>query len=525
MTRRTTGFTRRDAIARFGVALAATAFPSRLLHAAENLRFREDPFTLGVASGYPGPDTVVLWTRIAPSPLQPGGGVPHDAVIPVTWEIAADERMSEVVRSGVDYATPQWAHSIHAEPAGLKPDRLYWYRFTAGGRQSPIGRTRTAPRREAANARMRIAVASCQQYEHGYFLGYRHMLEDELNLILHVGDYIYETSWGQQRIRHHNAPEAITLDDYRARYALYRGERELQAAHACCPWLVTWDDHEVENDYAGATSEEDDPRDWFLARRAAAYQAYYEHMPLPRSALPYGPELRLFAQRSFGQLANVFMLDTRQYRAPLACTEPGRRTSRSANCDELRDPARSKLGRVQEGWLTSRMTSSRARWNLFASGTVMAYVDEQPGPGELFWNDGWNGYPVSRARFMDAIAETGIANPIVLTGDIHSFLAANHHRVPHDLGSAVVATEFVTTSISAQGIPQSTLDERRANNPNLLFANSERRGYLRLDLTGQRLQADLIALESVTDRNAGRFVQASFMVENGRPAAVLGSDS
>ncbi len=133
---------------------------------------------------------------------------------------------------------------------------------------------------------MRIAVASCQQYEHGYFLGYRHMLEDELDLILHVGDYIYETSWGQQRIRHHNAPEAITLDDYRARYALYRGERELQAAHACCPWLVTWDDHEVENDYAGATSEEDDPRDWFLARRAAAYQAYYEHMPLPRSALP-----------------------------------------------------------------------------------------------------------------------------------------------------------------------------------------------------------------------------------------------
>jgi phosphodiesterase/alkaline phosphatase D-like protein len=210
MTRRTTGFTRRDAIARFGVALAATTFPSRLLHAAENLRFREDPFTLGVASGYPGPETVVLWTRIAPSPLQPGGGVPHDAVIPVTWEIAADERMSDVVRSGVDYATPQWAHSIHAEPAGLKPDRSYWYRFTAGGRQSPIGRTRTAPRGDAANARMRIAVASCQQYEHGYFLGYRHMLEDELDLILHVGDYIYETSWGQQRIRHHNTPEAVT---------------------------------------------------------------------------------------------------------------------------------------------------------------------------------------------------------------------------------------------------------------------------------------------------------------------------
>ena len=195
------------------------------------------------------------------------------------------------------------------------------------------------------------------------------------------------------------------------------------------------------------------------------------------------------------------------------------------SCDELRDPARSKLGGVQEAWLKSRMARSRARWNLFGSGTVMAYVDEQPGPGEMFWNDGWNGYPVSRERFMETIVRTRIANPIVLSGDIHSFIAANHHGVPHDRESAVVATEFVTTSISSQGIPQRSLDDRRANNPNLLFANSERRGYLRLDLTAQRLQADLVALDSVTDRNAGRFVQASFVVEDGRPAALRGSDS
>ena len=337
MTNTRRGVTRREVVQYVGGALAAGAFPSSALRAADGLRFRGDPFTLGVASGYPGPETVVLWTRLAPEPFQPGGGVPRDAVVPVTWEVAADERMRTIVRSGVDYATADFAHSVHVEPTGLEPDRVYWYRFTAGGQRSPVGRTRTAPRADAANARLRLAVASCQQYEHGYFVGYRHMLDDELDLIVHVGDYIYETSWGQQRIRSHGAPEAVTLDDYRIRYALYRGERELQAAHAACPWLVTWDDHEVENDYAGAVSEEDDARDWFLARRAAAYQAYYEHMPLPRRALPFGADLRLYTQRSFGQLASICMLDTRQYRAPLACTEPGRRTSRSVNCAELND--------------------------------------------------------------------------------------------------------------------------------------------------------------------------------------------
>ncbi|MGH8178079.1 MAG: alkaline phosphatase D family protein [Steroidobacter sp.] len=518
MAQRTAKYSRRAAMVQLGGALAAATLPTRLLYAADALRFRADPFTLGVASGYPAPDTVVLWTRIAPAPFEPGGGIPNDAVIPVTWEVASDERMQKILRSGVDYSTAQWAHSIHAEPAGLEPGRDYWYRFTAGGKQSPIGRTRTAPRFDDANAHLRIAVASCQQYEHGYFNAYRHMLDDELDVIMHVGDYIYEASWGQNRIRSHNAPEVFTLDDYRARYALYRGERELQAAHAACPWLVTWDDHEVENDYAGAVSEEDDAREWFLARRAAAYQAYYEHMPLPRRAIPFGAEMGLFSQRSFGQLANVFMMDTRQYRAPLACTDPGRRTSRSVSCAELSDPARSKLGAAQEGWLASRMAASRARWNLFASGTVMAYVDERPGPGEVFWNDGWNGYPAARARLMETIAQSKVANPIILSGDIHSFLAAHHHRIPNDRDSPMVATEFVATSISAQGLAQRSLDERRANNPNLLFANSERRGYLRLDVTRERLQADMIAVESVTNRDAGRFVQASFVVEDGRPA-------
>jgi alkaline phosphatase D len=510
-------YNRRAMLAGAGVVAAATMLPARLLRAADGLRFAHDPFTLGVASGYPVSDGVVLWTRLAPRPQEPGGGLPATSVVPVTWELAGDPAMRKVVRTGVEYATAEWAHSVHAEPSGLEPEREYWYRFTAGGRRSAIGRTRTAPRQDAANARMRIAVAACQQYEHGYFVGYRHMLEDQLDLILHVGDYIYETSWGENSIRSHNTPEAMTLEDYRARYALYRGERELQAAHAHCPWMVTWDDHEVENDYAGDVSEEDDTHDWFLARRAAAYRAFYEHMPLPRRAVPHGAHLRLFAQRSFGGLANVITLDTRQYRSPRACTALGQRRSTWANCAQLHAGERTKLGAVQEGWLAERIGASSARWNLFASGTIMAYVDGQAGPGETFPTDGWNGYPAARARFISALAERRVKNPIVLSGDIHSFLVARHHRVAADGNTPIVASEFVSSSLTSQGLPQKRIDEYRAANPNLLFASSERRGYLRLDLTKERLQVDMIASESVVQRDARSSVLTSFVVEDGKP--------
>lgn len=509
-------WSRRAAIGHLGATLAATALPARLLHAADKPRFKKDPFALGVASGYPGPDTVVLWTRIAPFPLEPGGGVAADAVIPVTWELATDERMRKVVHQGVYYATAEWAHSVHAEPTGLEAGRDYWYRFTAGSSRSPIGRTRTAPKADAANAKLRVAVASCQQYEHGYFVAYRHMADDNPDLIVHVGDYIYEMSWGQQPIRSHAAPEIFTLEDYRARYALYRSEKELQDAHAACPWLVTWDDHEVENDHAGNTSEEDDPAEWFQSRRAAAYRAYYEHMPLPRRAVPFGAEMRLFTQRSFGQLANIVMLDSRQHRSPLACTSRSRRSTGAVNCPELYDIKRSKLGELQENWLAAQMLASRARWNLFPQGTMMAYLDGQPGPGELFSNDSWNGYPAARARFMEMLVHSRIANPVILSGDIHAFLVANHHQVPHQRDSAVVASEFVTTSITSQGGSQQRLDGLRAENPSIQFANTERRGYLLLDIQAERLQASLVAMDSVTNRDSGRSVQASFVVENGK---------
>jgi alkaline phosphatase D len=344
------------------------------------------------------------------------------------------------------------------------------------------------------------------------------MCSDDLDLVVHVGDYIYESSWGDHRVRSHQAPECYTLEDYRARHALYRGDPDLQAAHAAYPWIVTWDDHEVDNDYANDISEEDDDPALFLMRRAAAYKAYYEHMPLPRRAIPFGPDLRLYCARTFGDLVNVFALDERQYRSPQACPRPGRRGgNRVSNCAELFEPGRTKLGARQEAWLAAGLAASEAQWNLLAQGTVMAYIDEQPGPGERFWTDGWNGYPAARDRLIDTLVQTRVANPVVLSGDIHAFVVANINRVPADRSSPIVASEFTTTSITSQGIPQKFLDERLPENPNLLFANSEHRGYLRLDVTPQRLRADLVAMDTVITQDAGRSVLASFEVEAGRP--------
>ena len=494
-----------------------SAVPPRLLRAADALVLKSNPFTLGVASGYPTHNGMVLWTRLAPALFEPGNGLPMDAAIPVHWEIAADEAIRQVVASGTEYAIPEWAHSIHVETDALDPDRDYWYRFTAAGHRSAIGHTRTAPRLDAQAASLRLALASCQQYEQGYYVAYRHMTQQPLDLIVHVGDYIYETSWGRNLVRRHNAPETFTLEDYRNRHALYRSDPDLQAAHAHCPWLVTWDDHEVANDYAGTISEQNDEPELFLPRRAAAYRAYYEHMPLPRRALPFGASMRLYTQRLFGDLVSIYMLDGRQYRDVQACYPLGERGGVAANCEALRDARRTYLGARQEEWLVGRLAQSRARWNLLAQGTVVAYMDEQPGPGERFWTDGWNGYPAARERLVSALVETKTSNPVLLGGDIHAFIAANLNYQPHNLSSPVVASELVTTSITSQALDQKKLDVMSAENENLLFANSENRGYLSIELTRDRLRADLIAMNTVTEKESAARVVRSFVSESGKP--------
>jgi alkaline phosphatase D len=476
------------------------------------------PFTLGVASGYPEPESVVLWTRLAPQPLAPGGGMaPVDH--PVGFEVARDESFRDIAVRGEQWATPAWGHSVHAEVRGLEPGRPYWYRFHLGEAVSPVGRTRTAPARGSAVDSLRFAIASCQHYEHGYFSAWRHARADDLDLVLFLGDYIYEGSWGTGAVRSHEGPEPMTLEQYRIRLAHYRSDPDLQAAHAAFPWLLTWDDHEVENDYAGDRSENDDEPAWFLARRAAAYQAYFEHMPLRRAQTPHGPWLRLHHRQDWGTLASVHLLDDRQYRTPQPCPRSGRAGSNMilGDCPGRFDPASTLLGARQEAWLAASLTGSSSAWHLLAQQTVMAQVDAGSGRPESYFSDGWDGYPLARRRLLEFIERARVANPVVLGGDAHSFWVNDLKPRFDDPSSPVVASEFVTTSVSSHGPPEDRLRAAREEGPHIHFASAERRGYTRFTLTPKRLTADLRALLDVRDPGSDCETWSSWVVEQGRP--------
>jgi alkaline phosphatase D len=472
-------------------------------------RFGSYPFSLGVASGYPTPGSVVLWTRLT--------GI--EAPVPVRWEVAADETMKSVVSSGTTTAEPEWAHSVHIEAQGLEPERWYWYRFSAGDAQSPVGRTRTAPRAGAPAARLRFAFASCQQYEQGYYGAYRHVVADAPDLVVFLGDYIYESSWGKDHVRSHASPEPYTLDQYRNRYSLYRSDPDLQAAHAACPWIVTWDDHEVDNDYADDRPEDGMEREPFLERRAAAYRAYYEHMPLPPRMRPEGPRMRIYTHLDWGAAARFYILDDRQYRSWHACPRPGRRGGSNTvdieQCPRLPAPGRSMLGRAQERWLGEALAGSGAAWNVLAQQTPMAQFDQKPGPGRRAWTDGWDGYPAARQRLLKTLRT--ISNPVVLGGDVHSFNVSQLKLDFDDPASPVVASEFVTSSITSQSWAQERLNEFLPDNPHILLADSRFRGYTRVEVSSARLQVDLRAVESVQRRDASCSTLASFVVENGKP--------
>ncbi len=503
------------------LALGAAAVAPAEAQLLAQPRFSSNPFTLGVASGYPLPASVALWTRLAPQPDAPGGGMGPETV-PVRWEVASDEAMKNVVASGTGYATAAWGHSVHVEVFGLEPARWYWYRFTAGDAQSATGRTRTAPGANANPERLRVALASCQHYEQGHFGAYRHMVADEPDLVLFVGDYIYESSWGRDHVRKHGAPEPHTLDDYRARFALYKSDPDLIAAHAACPWVVTWDDHEVENDYANDVSENLDPREWFLARRAAAYKAYYEHMPLRRAMVPFGPDMTLYARQAFGNLAQFHVLDNRQYRAPEACPRPARGGSNvvdAAQCAELGDPARTMLGRQQEAWLDAGLAASRAKWNILAQQTMMAQFDQQPGNGRKAWTDSWDGYPAARRKLLESVRDRKVANPVVIGGDVHMFYVTDLKADFDNAGSPAIASEFVGTSITSQSWPQERINGFLPDNPHVRHAESRYRGYLRFELTPKQMRCDLRGMESVQKRDAACSTISSWAVEDGRPGA------
>ncbi len=469
------------------------------------------PFSLGVASGEPAPDGFVLWTRLAPRPLE-GGGMPAEP-IEVSWVVAEDEHLSKVVRKGREVARPEWAHSVHVEISGLKPESSYWYQFKCGSELSPLGRTRTMPAAGVSPARFHFAFASCQHFETGYFTAYDHIVREAPDLIVHLGDYIYEGAGREKQVRMHLGKEIFTLEDYRNRHAQYKTDLSLQAAHAAAPWIVTWDDHEVENNYAGEISEEIDvaPRE-FLKRRAAAYQAYYEHMPIRRSAFPNGPDMQLYRRISVGNLAEFFVLDTRQYRTDQPAG--GARSSPSAQSDS---PRASMLGAAQRQWLLDGLVSSQAKWKVLAQQVMMARVDRAEGEGEEFSIDQWPGYEHERRTILKHLADQKISNAVVLTGDIHSNWA-NELTLPEDEGfSYPVAAELVGTSISASGDGRNQpayLDQTLAQNPFVKFHNAQR-GYIRCDLSRDQWRADFRTLDFVTKPASPIRSRASFVLETG----------
>jgi alkaline phosphatase D len=471
-------------------------------------------FTLGVASGDPTPDGVVLWTRLAPDPLG-GGGMPPLAV-DVWWEIANDDRFSSIARQGRTAALPEWAHSVHVEASGLEPDRWYWYRFRVGDERSPVGRTRTLPRAAAPAGRLRFAFASCQQFEMGHYTAYRHMAAEDLHVVFHLGDYIYEGGGTAGRVRLHSGPEITTLADYRNRHAQYKTDPDLQAAHAAFPFIVTWDDHEVDNDYAGLLQEHGHPVEVFERRRAAGYQAYYEHMPLRASSLPKGAWLQLYRRFSYGTLASFFVLDTRQFRTDQPCAgEP-------SPCRAVFDEKATLLGPEQERWLFDGFAQSRTRWNLLPQQVMVAPVDRAAGPDQRISTDQWGAYDVARIRLLQALAGRRAANPVVLTGDIHSNWVNDLKVDFADPRSPVVATEFVGTSITSGGDGQDappTLSTLLSENPFVKFHNQQR-GYVTCELTPKSMRADYRVVDYVSKPGAPVRTRARFVVEDGRPGAL-----
>jgi alkaline phosphatase D len=486
-------------------------------------RLSGNPFALGVASGSPTHDSVVLWTRLlAEGWFQSRGAQP----VTVRWEVAHDEQFGRIVQTGQAQAVAALAHSVHVEVAGLEPDRWYFYRFMAGDWVSTTGRTRTFPAPEAMVQKLRLAYASCQRWEHGYYGAYRHMREENLDAVLFLGDYIYEYPVAANPVRVHGGGWALTLDDYRKRHALHKSDADLQAMHAACPWLVTWDDHEVQNDYAGLSAGENGPLvESFSGRRAAAYQAYYEHMPVRASVLTQavagltsGAEFRLYSQQRFGRLANLVLLDNRQYRDPQVCGQAGRAGSvNPAACPAWNDAGRTLLGAAQERWLDGALAQSGQGWTVIGQQTLFGQRDARPGPEQFLWNDSWDGYAAARGRFTQSLQRQKVANTVLFGGDVHENWVGHVKADYARPDSPSVGVEFCGTSITSRSGGNGRTAERLAENPHFVFADSRRRGYGVTEFTPGQLTTTLRVIDDPTRRDTGVQTLARFAVQAGRP--------
>jgi alkaline phosphatase D len=522
--------TRRTALAAGATGAAVLLTDVRSAHATT---VRSDPFGLGVASGDPLPGSVVLWTRlVGPDSGELGGGD-----VPVDWEVAADPRFRSVVRRGTAPARRAFAHAVHVDVRGLRAGAEYFYRFRAGRHVSATGRTRTAPAPWDRTASLLLAVANCQDFQNGYWPAYRALADEGADVVVHLGDYIYEydarSAYPDRRHSATTTPgldQLVTLADYRARHAQYKGDPALQAAHASAPWIVTWDDHEVENNYATLVDEVDDtgaqrqtPAE-FARQRAAAYQAYWEHMPIRADLRPGSPDLRIFRRFDFGDLARVNVLDTRQYRTDQPGGFPSDFGPEAAGTSNT---AGSLTGADQDRWLRGQLLTSHARWNVIAQQVMMSRTrfPDFTGSGLPFLTnlDQWDGYAPARARLLGFLADRGVRNPVVLAGDIHSSWFSDLRVDPDDPTAPVVASEFVATSISSDFPAAFDAPLKAANpilNPQVRHFDGSRRGYLRMHVDRQRWLTEQRSVATIATPDAPVATTASFVTEAGHPGVV-----
>lgn len=471
-------------------------------------------FTLGVASGDPASDSVVIWTRLAPDPLN-GGGMPA-LPIPVEWRVSTNEAMTSIVQQGTAVAWPGLAHSVHVEVPNLAPDRWYFYEFSVGLDRSPVGRTRTLPAAGTPTSAFRFGFVSCQDWQSGYYSAYRNLAQEDLDLVFHLGDYIYEYAARPDAVRQHVGAELSSLTSYRNRYAQYKTDPHLQAAHAAFPFVVVPDDHEVDNNYAAQLSEQNVDPATFLQRRANAFRAYYEHMPVRSTSFPIGPYAALMRSLTVGDLLQVNMLDTRQFRSDQPCGD-----GYQLSCAGRTAATQTMLGSQQEQWLFGQLHLSTARWNVLAQQVMFAQYDVLSGAGEIFDMDQWDGYVAARNRIAGFLAVRQPSNPIVITGDAHSNWVHDVKADFNNPSSAYIGVEFVGTSVSSGFSPaaHAIIAGALGDNPHTKFFDGLHRGYVRCTVTPDSWLTDFRAVPSTATADVDAFTLASFVVANGRPIA------
>nr|WP_295110360.1 alkaline phosphatase D family protein [uncultured Caulobacter sp.] len=506
-------------------ALTALAIPLESGKALAQVAFRTYPFQLGVASGDPSPDGFVIWTRLAPEPFEIGYGMPM-APVAVEWEVGDSANMRTVVAKGTAIAPPELGHAVHVEVGGLQPGRDYWYRFTVGKERSLTGRARTTPALGAALDRVRFAVSGCQHYEQGYYTAYRRLAEDNPDFVFCYGDYIYEgrgnrvwnsASGPNENARQHFGGEIYSLDDYRRRYAQYKMDADLQAAHAAAPWFVVWDDHETDNNWVGDLDQDGADPKLFNLRRQAAAQAYYEAMPLRASSFPAGTAIQIYRRAAYGQLLNLNLLDTRQFRTDQPCGD-----KYAASCAEIDSPKAEVIGQTQEKWLNDGLTGSKATWNVIAQQVMMMDLDREPGGGRNVNPDSWAGYSIPRTRLLKSIRDHKVGNVVVLTGDEHQNFAGDLYIDGAKAEGAPIASEFVVTSITSggDGVDQrADMAKVQAGNPMLKFNNSQR-GYAICDVTPKAFVTEFKVLDAVTRKDGKLSTRAKWALEAGKPGIV-----